>query len=323
MAQRERNSRAPEQDNVRRQPAPRRDVIRCDNCGEDYSVTYRRCPFCDERPGKSAIGGGRRMSGKKRVHPVQMITLVISMVLIIAALFIVFKHVGPLLFGEGGLGSGSSASSSVSSSQSGSQSGDVSQPGGSGESTGDSSQQLPPVVKATSITLNREEFTLQPGEPFQLTATVLPADTTETVVWSVSDPTLATVDEYGTVTNTNAGSQLAKVILTATCGDVKAECTVFCRPSGENAGTDEPEPKPPVVTPSTDRVKPGTLGTIVNAGSGLSIRSGPGREYERVASAGNGARIQILEDTGIGWYKIDYSNGKAGYVSSDYVQLDK
>lgn len=32
---------------------PRRntDVIRCENCGEEYSTTYKRCPFCDERPG--------------------------------------------------------------------------------------------------------------------------------------------------------------------------------------------------------------------------------------------------------------------------------
>ena len=32
---------------------PRRntDVIRCENCGEEYSTTYTRCPFCDERPG--------------------------------------------------------------------------------------------------------------------------------------------------------------------------------------------------------------------------------------------------------------------------------
>ena len=322
MAQRERNSQ-PQQQGSRRQPPARRDVIRCENCGEDYSVTYRRCPFCDERPGKSAIGGGRRVSGKNRVHPVQMITLVVSMVLIIAALFIVFKHVGPLLFGDGSTsGSGSSVSSSQGSA-SGSQ-GDVSQPDVSGEGSGSGSQDEPVVVvKATSITLNREEFTLQPGEPFQVTATVLPADTTETVVWTIADTTLATVDEYGTVTNINAGTQLGKTVLTATCGDVKAECVVFCRPSGEGGGESQPDPQPPVVTPSTEKVKPGTFGTIVNAGSGLSIRSGPGREYERVASASNGARIQIKEDTGTGWYKIDYSNGKTGYVASDYVKLEK
>ncbi|MEG0596823.1 MAG: Ig-like domain-containing protein [Oscillospiraceae bacterium] len=34
----------------------RSDVIRCDNCGEDYSVTYKRCPFCDAKPGQVSHG---------------------------------------------------------------------------------------------------------------------------------------------------------------------------------------------------------------------------------------------------------------------------
>ncbi len=24
-------------------------LIHCDNCGEDYAATYRRCPFCDAK----------------------------------------------------------------------------------------------------------------------------------------------------------------------------------------------------------------------------------------------------------------------------------
>ena len=51
---------------------PRRntDVIRCENCGEEYSTTYKRCPFCDERPGGQgrAPVGGRRVSGGGRSH---------------------------------------------------------------------------------------------------------------------------------------------------------------------------------------------------------------------------------------------------------------
>ena len=31
-------------------PKPSHDtLIHCDACGEDYSATYRRCPFCGER----------------------------------------------------------------------------------------------------------------------------------------------------------------------------------------------------------------------------------------------------------------------------------
>ena len=30
----------------------RTELIHCDNCGEDYAATYRRCPFCDAKPGQ-------------------------------------------------------------------------------------------------------------------------------------------------------------------------------------------------------------------------------------------------------------------------------
>ena len=40
-------------------PPRRNEVIRCENCGEDYSVTYKRCPFCDERPGRAGVSGKR------------------------------------------------------------------------------------------------------------------------------------------------------------------------------------------------------------------------------------------------------------------------
>ena len=30
-------------------PKPSHDaLIHCEHCGEDYSATYRRCPFCEE-----------------------------------------------------------------------------------------------------------------------------------------------------------------------------------------------------------------------------------------------------------------------------------
>ena len=68
----------------------RSDVIRCERCGEDYSVTYKRCPFCDERPSRGGVTGRRVADHGGPVNPIQVITLVISLVVIIAALFIVF-----------------------------------------------------------------------------------------------------------------------------------------------------------------------------------------------------------------------------------------
>ena len=78
------NTQAPR----KRQPLIRNDVIRCEKCGEDYSVTYKRCPFCDERPGRPGVGHSGR-------HPVQLVGLVISLAIIAAAVFIVFTYVSP------------------------------------------------------------------------------------------------------------------------------------------------------------------------------------------------------------------------------------
>ena len=107
------------------QNAPRRnDVIRCDKCGEYYATTYKRCPFCDERPGRGG-GSGRRVANTRGggyggpVNPVQVVALVISLVLIIAALFIVFTKLLPL-FTQDKDGGSSSAGTSQSTSIGGS-----------------------------------------------------------------------------------------------------------------------------------------------------------------------------------------------------------
>ena len=62
----------------KRQAQP--EMIRCENCGELYSATYRCCPFCDERP-------GRRIDdrGYSARSPLQLAVLIGSLVLILAA----------------------------------------------------------------------------------------------------------------------------------------------------------------------------------------------------------------------------------------------
>ena len=80
----------------------------------------------------------------------------------------------------------------------------------------------PVSVPATEITLDTDSQTLDAGTTFKLTATVTPADTTDAVTWSSSDETVATVSEDGTVTGIKEGT----AVITATAGNVKAECTV-------------------------------------------------------------------------------------------------
>ena len=113
-------------------------VIRCPNCGEDYSITYKRCPFCDEKtvpPSRrrrdedeyeepdlfdeegededvpSNRGGGKRLAGggKKRRGggytsggwtPLRVAGTVVSLAVIAAAAWIVVTQIMPLVTNE-------------------------------------------------------------------------------------------------------------------------------------------------------------------------------------------------------------------------------
>lgn len=283
---------------------PRRntDVIRCEKCGEEYSVTYKRCPFCDERPGRSYPAvGGKRASGS-RPNPLQVGGLIVTLVLIIAAAAIVFKYVSPFLFGS----KNSQIDSSISTSQAGNQSGE-----------GDVSQ---PQVPVNSLTISRTDFTLTPKEHYQIIATVDPEDAK--VTWSSSDTSVATVDEYGNVTNVYTGSDKVKVVITATAGDKSATCDVYCNGDGTGTGT-APSTDPGTTTPSGS-LAPNSEATITGATGGLNIRSGPGTNYESKASTTDGATVIVLEDAGNGWTKIKYAIGGGnfdeGYVMTSYLQ---
>ena len=90
---------------TKQEPIRRNDVIRCDKCGEDYSVTYKKCPFCDERPSRPRRTQGGRSSGRRvagggkkygrGVNPLQIAALIGSLVVIIIAFYIVFSIISP------------------------------------------------------------------------------------------------------------------------------------------------------------------------------------------------------------------------------------
>ena len=91
---------------AKRTSGTRSAVIRCPNCGEDYSVTYKRCPFCDEKAAEEKYGaehpeegaeaegrsgrGGRRLAGGHRGEPwtpLRIVGTVVPLVIIAAAVY--------------------------------------------------------------------------------------------------------------------------------------------------------------------------------------------------------------------------------------------
>lgn len=77
-------------------------------------------------------------------------------------------------------------------------------------------------VSATEVALDTTAKALEPGGTVKLTATITPSNTTDSTVWSSDNEDVATVTEDGTVTAVKTGS----AVITATAGNVKAECTV-------------------------------------------------------------------------------------------------
>lgn len=78
------------------------------------------------------------------------------------------------------------------------------------------------VNPCTGIKLDRDTLTIARGETATLTATVEPAGTTDNVIWSSEDKTIATVDSNGKV----SGVGLGETTITAACGDKTASCKV-------------------------------------------------------------------------------------------------
>ena len=321
-------------------PPRRNEVIRCENCGEDYSVTYKRCPFCDERPGRGSrpAPSGRRVAGGSRrggVNPLQVAGLVISLILIIAAMVIVFRAVAPLLSGPRKPGSASSTgstSSTVSSSSSqtkpGSSSGTVSK---------DFPIQVPPLPDLSGTT------TVPGGDTTPPSGQIGPGTVVQVTGASGGlNIRSGPGTNYGTVASTSNGEKLTVVEdagnnfykVTFSTGAGKQQTgyvskdfvTYFSGPSGttttppatSNPGTTTPPPT------TSSSYRQGAQLTVINAGNGLNVRSGPGTSYTAIATVVNDNILTFQSDAGDGWIQITFrAFGGAittGYVRSDYVR---
>ena len=91
------------------------------------------------------------------------------------------------------------------------------------------------------------------GSVWQLTATPVPENTTDAVIFTSTDENVVVVDEFGLITAVGTGE--ASIIVT--CGDVVVDCPVLCGeknteitdPTEETEPTDPTEETEPVETP--------------------------------------------------------------------------
>ena len=207
---------------AKRSPGTRAETIHCDICGEDYAVTYKRCPFCDGRPpaedGEGASGrrgGGRRLANNTRgggygggPSPLKIAGTVISLALIIAAVCIVISIIKPLV--DKGNVTMPDPTDQVSPSPDATTDPTTEPTGEPGtETTQPPEETVPATQTATGFTLNQSDFTMNDSYPNPVTigVTFIPAGTTGTITWTSSDPDVVSVDENGTVSHgTKTGS---------------------------------------------------------------------------------------------------------------------
>ena len=178
-------------------------LIKCNKCGEVYSDSYKKCPFCVEDEeyynGKVKKRGHRQMEKRKKAPSVVGPVLVLA-VLVLAGI-LVWAFAGDTVRGWFG---GDKQPEDV-------------DPGTTQNQPVNTPVDNEPVVKA--LALDHMSLLMAPGESEKLTAT---GGAEESYQWITSDSGVAKVDTDGTVTAVAEGS----AVITVTCGDENVACAV-------------------------------------------------------------------------------------------------
>jgi len=210
---------------------------RCPICGEKYSDTYRKCPFCEEaeRETRQAPrrGGGRRTSHSREPNFLSPILVIIIVVLALL--------LGYLFFGDaieekllGGASSSAGTSQPSAQSSQSSSSGEAEEPDVSAPDTSSQNPSGEDTVDVSglpeTLTLSSSDFTMSVGDaPVNLKV----SGGNGSYTWTSEDESIATVDENGNVTAVSKGT----VNIIATDGTGKGTCIVRVKSGSGTAGT--------------------------------------------------------------------------------------
>lgn len=201
--------------------------ITCRRCGREYSGLRSRCPYCGTSRKKSAERIPLRTSSANAGTPAAEHAavntkwqLLFGGILLIAVVAAVIVLITVSLNAE----KNSSAAVDPTPPATVSSAAPVTTPTPTPTPT-----PIPtPTPSVTSVTITflgskRTEFAAKVGDEVQLSATVYPTGTDQTVTWSSKDESVAKVSDKGVVTGVGKGT----TTITVECGGVKADCTVY------------------------------------------------------------------------------------------------
>lgn len=323
---------------------------RCPVCGERYSDTYRYCPFCEEEDldreeeaRRAPSRSGRRVGVGSGRQPNLVTPVLVVLILLMAALLVY------LLWGD------KIAAKFDKDKEPDSKPG-VEDPVEPGQKDPAAQEPSDPSATDPNVTTPEEPggempegpdtntpggTTTQPAGPTDSyeAASALPGGLTYTNIrdndftrgvsegvyqlkvsggsgtytWMSEDPGIASVDSSGNVTPLAAG--ITHILVTD--GSRKAVCTVRVTGGGSAPAT---TPTTPTTTPSTGggALKAGPA-TVINGGNGVRVRSGPGTNYDILATVPNGGSVQVVQSVGNDWYEITFSN-VGGVTTSGYMK---
>ena len=193
--------------------------ITCRRCGREYSGLRSRCPYCGTSRKKSAERIPLRTSSTNAGTPAaehaavntkwQLLFGGILLIAVVAAVIVLITV---------SLNAEKNSSAAV----------DPTPPATVSSAAPVTTPTPTPTPSVTSVTITflgskRTEFAAKVGDEVQLSATVYPTGTDQTVTWSSKDESVAKVSDKGVVTGVGKGT----TTITAECGGVKADCTVY------------------------------------------------------------------------------------------------
>ena len=249
-------------------------LIKCPKCGEMFSDSYKTCPFCEEDEayysGKVRKHKGRRAAESRRRKTPSILGPVAVIVLILLAALVVW-----LIFGDQIKEAITGEKPPVT---------DVDKPGDTIDKPDDT-----PVTP--TISLNRTVLVLNVGDKDELKVN----GTEDTVEWSSSAPTVASVTSTGEVTALTKGN----AVITAEVNGESVTCTVTVKEESDapDNGTDTPDNNSTTTKPNNSN-KPSTGSVDV---SKLKLKLTMGEWVSTVESPNSDGNFEISSVQGEEW----------------------